>query len=110
MPSTGEGDRMSVLIVEDEALVRQDIAQVLRSVGWYVLEADTAELALELLREHRPSVVSRISVSVVASMAGTWDRHAETSASRSFMRRAEPKTSGGLLPVAFSSLSPTRTG
>jgi CheY-like chemotaxis protein len=40
--------QLVVLIVEDSALVRIDLAETLRSLGWSVLEADSGEEALDL--------------------------------------------------------------
>jgi two-component system, response regulator PdtaR len=42
-----------VLIVEDEAMLRMDIADHFRAAGWTVLEADTAEDAIEFVRDGR---------------------------------------------------------
>jgi CheY-like chemotaxis protein len=47
----------TVLVVENEPLIREDIAQLLKAEGWAVAEAATGELALEILREHPPDVV-----------------------------------------------------
>ena len=46
MPSTGSP---VVLVVEDEALVRDYIATFLRDVGYPVLETDTAEHAIAMM-------------------------------------------------------------
>ena len=43
--------RRTVLVVEDEWLVRDDIATTLRGAGWHVLEAGTAEGAMEVLAQ-----------------------------------------------------------
>jgi len=43
------------LVVEDEWLVRMEIADVLDAHGWTVLEASTAEAALAM-RDHNPPV------------------------------------------------------
>ena len=40
--------QLVVLIVEDNALIRLDLAASLASLGWSVLEADSAEEALDL--------------------------------------------------------------
>jgi two-component system, response regulator PdtaR len=50
MPNT---DRPTVLIVEDEALVRTLGCDVLESAGFEVLEAETADQAVTLLEEHQ---------------------------------------------------------
>ena len=39
------------MVVEDEWLVRMEIADALSEVGWHVLEAATGEAALELLEK-----------------------------------------------------------
>ena len=41
----------TVLVVEDEWLVRDDIATTLRGAGWQVLEANTGEGAMEMLAQ-----------------------------------------------------------
>ena len=47
-----------ILVVEDEWLVRDDIAKALRDAGWQVIEASTAEDAIALMRTgHRIDVV-----------------------------------------------------
>ena len=40
---------MNALVVDDEALIRDNVAEVLREAGWTVSEAATAEEALSLL-------------------------------------------------------------
>ncbi|MEQ8451591.1 response regulator [Roseivivax sediminis] len=40
---------LSVLLVEDEVLIRMDVADALRADGWHVVEAGTAEDALVTL-------------------------------------------------------------
>ncbi len=40
---------MNALVVDDEALIRDNVAEVLRAEGWTVSEAETAEAALALL-------------------------------------------------------------
>lgn len=44
-------DGLVVLVVEDDWLVREDLAAGLRQEGWTVLEADTGAGALQVLRE-----------------------------------------------------------
>jgi CheY-like chemotaxis protein len=44
-------DGLVVLIVEDDWIVREDVAFGLRQEGWTVLEAETGAGALEVLRE-----------------------------------------------------------
>jgi CheY-like chemotaxis protein len=46
-----EGNRpTSVLLVEDELLIRWAVAEDLRGIGWTVYEAATADDAIEFLR------------------------------------------------------------
>lgn len=54
-PDTGERDRTrTVLVVEDEASVRDVCVEVLRKQGLYVLEAADGETALGLIRQGLP--------------------------------------------------------
>lgn len=46
-----------VLVVEDEPLVRENIADELRMYGWHVLEAASGEDALSLTADHQVDVV-----------------------------------------------------
>jgi CheY-like chemotaxis protein len=48
---------MRVLVVEDEFLIRQDIAQMLRQAGHDVDEAGNGYAALECMRRQIPNVV-----------------------------------------------------
>jgi CheY-like chemotaxis protein len=48
-------NRKTVLIVEDEALIRLMIAEALREAGFEVVEAASADEALEIMRS-RPAV------------------------------------------------------
>ena len=45
-------DRILILIVEDESLVRMHGCDVLESAGFEVLEADSADEAVKVLEEH----------------------------------------------------------
>jgi DNA-binding NtrC family response regulator len=47
----------TVLVVDDDAGIRESAALALRKAGHRVLEADSASAALRLLREHRADVV-----------------------------------------------------
>ena len=47
----------TVLVVEDEELVRETIAGELEEAGFAVLEAETAEQGLEMLEEHPVGVL-----------------------------------------------------
>jgi CheY-like chemotaxis protein len=48
---------LTVLVVEDEWFVREDIANGFRQEGWMVLEAATGAKALELLRAAKASIL-----------------------------------------------------
>ena len=48
---------MKALVVDDEAVIRDIVADVLRADGWTVSEADTAERAFELLSDEDWSLV-----------------------------------------------------
>ena len=48
---------MRVLIIEDEFLLRDDLAQTLRAVGYEVSEASNGRTGLEAMRRDRPDVV-----------------------------------------------------
>jgi DNA-binding NtrC family response regulator len=60
-----------VVLVEDEWLLRDEIATALRNVGWEVFEAASAEDAMALLREHEISVVFT-DIRLQGSLTG-WD-------------------------------------
>jgi CheY-like chemotaxis protein len=51
---TSRGSSGVAVVVEDEWLVRMEIADALSAAGWEVLETTTGEAALELLRSGRP--------------------------------------------------------
>jgi DNA-binding NtrC family response regulator len=57
MISPLEAEPMKALVVDDEAVIRDIVADVLRADGWTVSEADTAERAFELLRDEDWSLV-----------------------------------------------------
>ena len=55
---TGETARRRVLIAEDEALIRLDLAEMLAEEGYQVVgEAGDGETAVRLTREHKPDLV-----------------------------------------------------
>ena len=60
----------SVLIVEDEALVRLIAVSMLQDAGFDTLEADTAEDALHLLEEHEGVCVLFSDVQLPGKMDG----------------------------------------
>ena len=48
---------MNALVVDDDVLIRSNVAEVLRNDGWEVSEAESAEKALEMLHRDRWSLV-----------------------------------------------------
>lgn len=64
--------RRVILVVEDEALVRDLIAQALRDAGWEVLESHTAEAAIGYLLEGRAVDVVFTDIQLAGSLSG-WD-------------------------------------
>ena len=54
---------VKVLVVEDEASIREMIAFNLRRAGMEVLEADSAEAALPLLEEKAKSTLTPVVIS-----------------------------------------------
>ncbi len=46
---SGPKRRLNILLVEDEVLIRMDVAHSLRAEGWHVVEAGTAADALAVL-------------------------------------------------------------
>ncbi len=66
-----------VLLVEDEAPVRAFASRALRLRGHNVIEADSGEAALRILREDRPEIDVIVSDVVMPGMDGpTWVREA----------------------------------
>ena len=47
--------RRSILVVDDEALIRNNLADFFHDEGWRVFEADNAERAIAILTDH-PSI------------------------------------------------------
>lgn len=57
-PETSREDLGTVLLVDDDAIVRMLTAAGLAERGWRVLEADSGARALELFEQERPQVVA----------------------------------------------------
>ncbi len=51
------GDKIRILVVEDESSIRKFITINLERNGYEVMEADTGEKALEMVREDKPSIM-----------------------------------------------------
>src|SRR5260370_3502356 len=57
-------NEMKALVVDDDSLIRRNVADVLRNEGWEVYEADSAEQAIEMLhRELWPLVFCDVRLS-----------------------------------------------
>lgn len=57
-PAPAEAAAKTVVVAEDEALIRMDIVEMLRDAGYRVVaEAENGERAVELTREHTPDLV-----------------------------------------------------
>lgn len=67
-----EGLSGVVLVVEDEWLVREEIACQLRNAGWEVLEASTGEGAVDLLEGKRRIDVLVTDIQLADYLSG-WD-------------------------------------
>lgn len=61
---------LTILLVEDEVLIRMDLADDLRDAGWTVYEADSADAATELLRSHIKIDVIVTDVRMPGNMSG----------------------------------------
>jgi len=55
---TGNGPSLRIVVAEDEALIRLDLAEMLGELGYQVVgQASDGEQAVALVKEHRPDVV-----------------------------------------------------
>jgi PAS domain S-box-containing protein len=75
-PETGEE---TILLVEDEAVVRHLVAEILETSGYSVLPAGDGPSALELLRRHSGSVDLLVTDVVMPGMSGPEVANAVTS-------------------------------
>ena len=65
-----EGTRQVILIVEDDSLVRLDTADMLREVGFDVLEASDADEAIHILERRSDIAVIFTDIEMPGSMDG----------------------------------------
>jgi two-component system, response regulator PdtaR len=65
-----EAKRPVVLIVEDEFLIRMDAAELIRSAGFDVVEAENADVAISILEDRRDITVVFTDVQMPGSMDG----------------------------------------
>ena len=61
-----------VLVVEDELLVRDEIAEALRDAGWEVVEASSGETAILFLQSGRQIDVIFTDIQLAGDLSG-WD-------------------------------------
>ena len=55
VPASAIGDaRVRVLVVEDKALIRLDVSEALRAVGFEVIEAESADSAITFIEAGEP--------------------------------------------------------
>ena len=69
----------TILLVEDETVVRQLVAEILESSGYTVLQAGDGPSALELLRRHSGTLDLLLTDVVMPGMSGPEVAHAVTS-------------------------------
>jgi two-component system, cell cycle sensor histidine kinase and response regulator CckA len=84
VPSAGSSPEVgneTVLLVEDETVVRQLVAEILELSGYTVLQAGDGPSALELLRRHRGDVELLVTDVVMPGMSGPEVAQAVTSMS-----------------------------
>ena len=60
----------TVLVVEDEALIRSNLLECLRQLGYQVLEAESGEVALQLCEQHRGKIALVLTDLVMPGMSG----------------------------------------
>ncbi len=98
-----------VLVVEDEPLVRENIADELRTYGWHVLEAASGEDALSLTADNQFDVVF-LDILLPGQMSG-WEiaeaLRAKSPPCQSSTRPVMAAILRGKSPAAFSSANLT---
>ena len=74
MPLSNFGDSgaMTILVVEDEYFVREDIASCFRDAGWVVLEAESGHGAIAMCRSDVPVDVLFTDIQLKDSVNG-WE-------------------------------------
>jgi CheY-like chemotaxis protein len=68
--ATADGMGATILIADDEAALRHAIAEILRSSGYKVLEAESSTEALELARQHRGQLEILLTDIVMPGLRG----------------------------------------
>lgn len=67
----GPSGTATILLVEDEAALREVASEYLRAKGYQVLEAETGQAAVELSKSHRGPIDLLITVVVMPGISGT---------------------------------------
>jgi CheY-like chemotaxis protein len=70
VPAENPGGRETILVVEDEDMVRELVFQILRRNGYTVLEASNGEEAIEVARRHRKPIHLMVTDMVMPRMGG----------------------------------------
>ncbi len=63
-------DGQMVLVVEDEAMIRTNVRECLQQLGYQVLEAESAEIALQLCQDNRGKIDLVLTDLVMPGMGG----------------------------------------
>jgi CheY-like chemotaxis protein len=96
-PTAKRARAMTVLVVEDEWLVREAIADYLQDAGCVVIQAETAERAIDICRSDLPVDVLFTDIRLNGSATG-WD------VARAF------REARGDAPVIYASGNPIESG
>jgi two-component system, response regulator PdtaR len=96
-PTANRARAMTVLVVEDEWLMREAIADFLQDAGCVVIQAETAERAIEICRSDLPVDILFTDIRLDGSATG-WD-----------VARAFRETRGNA-PVIYASGNPIEPG
>ena len=94
----GDSGGMTILVVEDEFIVREDIARYLRDAGWVVVEAESGHRALAMCGSDTPIDILFADIQLNDSVNG-WEVAEAFRAAR------------GEIPVIYTSgnqIEPTR--
>ena len=69
-PGTKDGSPRSVLIVEDEAIIRMDLVAELEARGFHALEAADGRAAIDLVRSHPNLCGAVVDIGLAGGMTG----------------------------------------
>jgi DNA-binding response OmpR family regulator len=79
MPDSPERGSETILLVEDELVVRRLVAEILETTGYTVLQAGDGPSGLELLRRHSDPIALLLTDVVMPGMSGPEVAQAVTS-------------------------------